>query len=301
LSARAQPRIFDLMKMTAAVRRYARLVRWISVALIVLGLLLIARHVPVEAAVQALQGQIDKLGLWGPVLFGLVYVILVLLLVPGSALGLAAGALFGPLLGTVVVSLASTTAAALAFLISRYLARDRVARVLARSARLGAIDRAVSEGGWKIVALLRLSPAVPFTLQNYLYGLTGIHFWPYVLTSWLTMLPGTFLYVYLGHAGRVGLEAAAGARQRSPAEWAFLGLGLVATVAVTVYVTRLARKAIREQAPLAPAEALPTGPEPERWPWDAMVAALLAVVVLVAAGVVEFHPDFVRQLVGARR
>ena len=105
--------------------------------------------------------------------------------------------------------------------------------------RFEAIDRAVREGGWKIVALLRLSPAVPFTLQNYLYGLTGIRFWPYLLTSWLAMLPGTFLYIYLGHLGRAGVEAASGERSRTPAEWAMMIVGLLATVAATVYITRL--------------------------------------------------------------
>jgi hypothetical protein len=109
------------------------------------------------------------------------------------------------------------------------------------------VDRAIAEGGWKVVALLRLSPAMPFSAGNYLFGLTAVSFWPYVLASWAAMLPGTFLYVYLGHAGRV---AAAGTA-RSPAEWALLGVGLLATIAVTVYVTRLARRAMSRQGGLA--------------------------------------------------
>ncbi|HZW31908.1 MAG TPA: VTT domain-containing protein, partial [Isosphaeraceae bacterium] len=100
-----------------------------------------------------------------------------------------------------------------------------------------------------IVALLRLSPLVPFNLQNYLYGLTAIRFWPCVLTSWVAMLPGTVLYVYLGHAGRAGLEALAGRRGRSPAEWTLLAVGLAATLLVSVYVTALARRAIRRVSP----------------------------------------------------
>ena len=117
-------------------------------------------------------------------------------------------------MGTIIVSLASTTGAALAFVIARYLARDSVARWVRRSPRFEAIDRAIGEEGWKIVALLRLSPAVPFNLQNYLYGLTKIRFWPCVLTSWAAMLPGTLMYVYLGVVGRAGLEAASGGRAR---------------------------------------------------------------------------------------
>lgn len=107
-----------------------------------------------------------------------------------------------------------------------------------------AIDQAIAEGGWKIVALLRLSPAIPFNLQNYLYGLTPVAFWPYVLASWIAMLPGTFMYVYLGHLAG---SAIAGDRQRSPLQWALLVVGLLATVAVTVYVTRLAKRKLNEQ------------------------------------------------------
>ena len=227
---------------TAAANRYAPLIKGCSVVLIVVSLALMSRRVPVASALDALQGWIAGLGVWGALVFGLIYVAASLLLVPGSALTLAAGALFGLALGTLVVSLASTMTAGLAFLIARYFARERIAREIQLYPRFEAIDRAVGEGGWKIVALLRLSPAVPFTLQNYLYGLTGIRFWPYLLTSWLAMLPGTFLYIYLGHLGRAGVEAASGERSRTPAEWAMMIVGLLATVAATVYITRLARE-----------------------------------------------------------
>jgi uncharacterized membrane protein YdjX (TVP38/TMEM64 family) len=179
------------------VNRYAAIIKWVSLTLIVMSMLLIVRQLPIGTVIQALQDWIGGLGVWGSVVFGLLYVVAVVLLVPASALTLAAGALFGLVAGTVIVSLASTTGAALALLISRYLARDRIAKKVEQYPRFDAIDKALSEGGWKIVALLRLSPAIPFNLQNYLYGLTGIGFWTCVLTSWVAMLPGTFMYVYL--------------------------------------------------------------------------------------------------------
>lgn len=277
--------------------------RLISVGSIVLGALSLARHLPVDDALGALEGWLDGLGPWGPVAFGLVYAVAVLFMVPGSALTLAGGAIFGPLVGTITVSVASTGAASLAFLIARHLAREAVARRIRGNARFDAIDRAIGEGGWKIVALLRLSPAVPFNLQNYLYGLTRIGFWPCVLASWAAMLPGTFLYVYLGHVGRAGLEAAAGSgRSRSPAEWAMIGVGLLATVAVTVYVTRLARRAMRERGDLDEADIRP--PEDARPP-NAQSAAtkgifgtamflLAATIVAGCAVAVELRPDLLR-------
>ncbi len=275
----------------SVVNRYAPAVRWIAIALIVLSVVLIVRQLPLGPAVELLERRIEGLGVWAPVAFGLLYIVAVVLLFPASTLSLVAGAVFGLVGGVIVVSIASNVGAALAFLIGRYLARARVARWLATSPRLRAVDRAVSEGGWKVVALLRLSPAVPFNLQNYLYGLTGIGFWTCVLTSWVTMLPGTVLYVYLGYAGRAGLEAASGGRSRTPAEWALTAVGLLATVVVTVYVTRLARKAMKQTGlETAPAEKA-TEPVPPRWPWATTLLAVLAVLAVLAAWFVCTHPE----------
>ena len=140
-----------------------------------------------------------------------------------------------------------------------------VARRLDAQPRFHAIDRAIGEQGWKIVGLLRLSPAVPFSISNYLYGMTAIRFVPYVLVSWIAMLPGTFLYVYLGALAADGVESAVGA-QNSPAsgaEWALRLVGLLATVAVTLLVVRIARRAIRESTDIendAPDDARRSGP-----------------------------------------
>jgi uncharacterized membrane protein YdjX (TVP38/TMEM64 family) len=97
--------------------------------------------------------------------------------------------------------------------------------------------------------LLRLSPLIPFNLSNYFYGLTAVKFWPYVLASWIGMLPGTLLYVYLGTVGRAGLQAASGMDAgRTPLEFALLGVGLAATVGATVLVTKIARNALKGYA-----------------------------------------------------
>jgi uncharacterized membrane protein YdjX (TVP38/TMEM64 family) len=174
------------------------------------------------------------------VILGLIYVSATLLFFPAWIITVAAGAVYGLLVGTATVSVASTTAAALAFLIARYLARERVYERIKESPKLAAVDEAIGREGWKIVALLRLSPAVPFNLQNYLYGVTAVRFWPCVLASWIAMLPGTFLYVYLGSVG----AAATGDRDPGYWEWALHGVGLLATIGVTVYITRVARRAI---------------------------------------------------------
>lgn len=232
-----------------------RIARWIDVAsavVLVACLLILARLLPFEQAVLALQSGVGRLGAFGPLVFAGAYILAGLLFLPGSALTIAAGAVFGLLWGTAIVSVASTTTAALAFLVARYLARARVERAAQRYRRFAAIDQAIGRGGWKIVALLRLSPAVPYSLGNYLYGLTPIQFLPYVLASWAFMLPGTFLYVYIGHLGAAGVKAAGGgADALGWGRAALLAAGLAATVVVTVYVTRLARRALAEHGALS--------------------------------------------------
>jgi len=223
----------------------------------------VLRTLPVGLLFGQLQAWIATLGVWGPLVFAAFYVLATVLLLPASLLTLAAGAMFGLGIGFLTVSLASTTGAACAFLIARYAARRKVERWARARPKFRAIDLAIDEAGWKIVALLRLSPAIPFNLQNYLYGLTSLRLGPYVLTSWIAMLPGTFLYVYLGHlAGIAAMKAGDTGRERTVWEWMFLGLGVVATIVVTVYLTRLARAKLHEITPATTPPSVPSGERP---------------------------------------
>jgi uncharacterized membrane protein YdjX (TVP38/TMEM64 family) len=279
--------------------------RWASIAVVLGGaVVLLQRAVPTTEAIAALTAWLENLGPWAPIVFGLVYVIATVLLLPGSALTLAGGALFGLGVGFATVSLASTTSAAVAFLIARYFARDAVASRLASRPRFRAVDQAIAEGGWRIVAMLRLSPAVPFNLQNYMYGLTAIRFWPCVLTSWVAMAPGTLLYVYLGTVGRRGLEAATGGSSASAGQWTLLVVGLIATAAVTVYITRLAQRALARVSKVQDVERV----EEEREPARAVVAGLtvatlswsaVAIVVLAAAVYSFIEGDAMRRAIAA--
>lgn len=189
---------------------------------------------------------VDGLGVWGPVVFAVGYVVATVAFVPGSLLTLAAGAIFGLLEGTLLVLGSATAGAAAAFLVSRYLARGAVERRLAGNPRFAALDRAIGDQGRRIVFLLRLSPVFPFNLLNYALGLTRVRFRDFVAAS-VGMLPGTLLYVYYGKvAGDVARLAAGAGVERGAGYYAVLGLGLAATVVVTTVVTRLARRALQE-------------------------------------------------------
>ena len=216
--------------------------------LLVLVLLLSAWADPVSGSdwVADLRGWVAGFGPAAPVVYGLAYVLATVLFVPGSALTIGAGVAFGLLWGTVLVSIASTVGGALAFLLARYLLRERVESWVEGREKFAMVDRAVAEKGWRIVALTRLSPVFPFNLQNYAYGLTGVSFRGYVLASWIAMLPGTLLYVYLGAAGVQVAAAATGAA--SWGQTALQLLGLAATLAVAVVAGRIATRVLREAA-----------------------------------------------------
>jgi uncharacterized membrane protein YdjX (TVP38/TMEM64 family) len=191
---------------------------------------------------------VDSLGVWGPVVFVVGYVVAAVAFVPGSILTLAAGAIFGLGKGVVIVFLAAMLGSAAAFLVARYLARPAIERRLAGNTRFAAIDRAVGAQGRKIVFLLRLSPVFPFNLLNYALGLTKVRFLDFFIAS-AGMLPGTLLYVYYGKlAGDVAALAGGSAVAKGPEYYAVLVLGLVATIVVTTLVTRIARRALKEVA-----------------------------------------------------
>jgi uncharacterized membrane protein YdjX (TVP38/TMEM64 family) len=188
--------------------------------------------------------RVRALGAWGPAAFVGGYVVATVAGVPGSLLTLAAGAIFGLWAGVLWVFVGATLGASAAFLVGRYVARGAVERRAARDPRFRAIDRAIAADGRRIVFLLRLSPAVPFSVLNYVLGLTRVRFVDFVVAS-VGMLPGTVLYVYYGKvAGDVAAAAGGGAPPRGAGYYAVLAVGLLATVLVTALVTRLARRAL---------------------------------------------------------
>jgi len=213
-------------------------------ALALIALFAIGRSV--GGRIPAFAAWVQQLGVWGPVVFVAGYALAVVAFVPASLMTLAAGAIFGVTRGTLYVFVAAVLGSCAAFLVARYLARAAVERRIADNPRFAAIDRAIGKEGRKIVLLLRLSPVFPFNLLNYALGLTRVRFSDYTVAA-IGMLPGTLLYVYLGRVVGDLAALAGGVRpERGPGQSLLLGIGLVATVVATVYVTRVARRALAE-------------------------------------------------------
>ncbi|MBE9206476.1 TVP38/TMEM64 family protein [Nostoc sp. LEGE 06077] len=190
---------------------------------------------------------IESLGTVGAIAFIALYIIATVAFLPGSILTLGAGVVFGVVWGSLYVFVGATLGATSAFLVGRYLARSWVANKIANNQNFAAIDRAVGREGLKIVLLTRLSPIFPFNLLNYAFGVTGVSLKDYFIGS-VGMIPGTIMYVYIGSlAGNLALIGTDSQPNNPTIQWAIRIIGFIATVAVTVYVTRIARNALAEE------------------------------------------------------
>ena len=190
------------------------------------------------------EAYVKSLGSIGPIVMAFAYVVTTILFIPGSALTIGSGTLFGLRTGFLVVLIGANLGALCAFLLARTLLREKVTRWAEGNAKFRSLDRAIGRQGFKMVFLSRLSPVFPFNLLNYLLGLTAIPTRAYILANLFGMLPGMFLYVYIGAAARdaiAGTDSSTGMYQQ-----VLKYVGLLATIAVVIIVTRIARKAMRE-------------------------------------------------------
>jgi uncharacterized membrane protein YdjX (TVP38/TMEM64 family) len=224
---------------------------WLRVLLglgLAIGIAILYQHFSLQTLLQSVLLWVKTQGSVGIVAFVVIYNLATVLFVPGSLLTLGGGALYGVFWGSVYVVIAATLGATIAFLIGRYYARGWVAKQLQGHPKFQAIDQAVAKDGWKIVLLTRLSPVFPFNLLNYAFGVTCVSLTDYVIGS-MGMIPGSVMYVYLGSL--VGDIALLGMPQEMSTQaqiirWLIKIVGFLATVAVSVHITRIAQKALNQ-------------------------------------------------------
>jgi uncharacterized membrane protein YdjX (TVP38/TMEM64 family) len=219
--------------------KHGRLALTVAVLLLLVIGLLSAGVSPSGGAV-FLQDMVEFLrnaGAFGIALFAAMQILLVVSgAVPGSLLGIGAGALYGLVPGFVLAASGSLLGAVIAFGLSRSLFRSSIERLLARHGRLHSLDLSVSQDGWKLACLLRLSPIMPFSATSYLLGLSSISLPHYVMGT-LASMPALFGYVSIGTLTDAGLSAWAGGD--NPLRWVLLGAGGIATLLLVAYLGRL--------------------------------------------------------------
>jgi uncharacterized membrane protein YdjX (TVP38/TMEM64 family) len=216
--------------------------KWILVAALAVGVALTAiiALLPVREWTGNLEDRIETMDLAAGLLaFGAIYVVATLLLVPGWIFPLAAGAIFGLVWGTAIAVAATAASSTAAFLMARYLLRGPAERLAKRHKLFKAFEQAVDKEGWRIVALLRLSPLLSFGMKSYFFGLTCVELGSYLVGTLAGMAPGLLLKVWLGAAGRDVMT------RGGPLQWTMLAAGVIATIAVSVIVTRVTRARLR--------------------------------------------------------
>ena len=190
---------------------------------------------------------INSLGALGGIVFIGIYIIATLAFLPAAILTLGAGIIFGVIWGSLYVFIGATLGAVAAFLVGRYLAQSWIKEKISSYKKFAIIDKAVSKQGLKIVLLVRLSPLFPFNLLNYAFGITSVSFQDYLIGS-VGMIPGTIMYVYFGYlAGDLALIGTHNQPVNLILNWVIKIIGLIATIAVTIYVTKIAKKALDEE------------------------------------------------------
>src|ERR687886_578656 len=251
-----------LIKRQSLTRNSTTLLKLVGLTLLTVGLVIaVASHPALAAASPAARGfnlqdmlrntlaWIDGLGAVGAIAYIALYILATVAFLPGSIITLGGGAIFGVVLGSLYVFIGASLGATAAFLVGRYLARDWVYKKIAGNEKFRAIDEAVGKEGLKIVVLTRLSPIFPFNLLNYAFGVTGVSLKDYIL-GFVGMIPGTLMYVYLGSlAGSCARLDPNHLPKNLIVEWTMRIIGFIATVAVTVYVTRIARRALEQAVP----------------------------------------------------
>ncbi|MEB3215708.1 MAG: TVP38/TMEM64 family protein [Nostocales cyanobacterium 94392] len=228
--------------------QYKRFFKPILIACLIAIVIIVAKYFNLQGLLSKSLLWVDSLGWWGAIAFIIIYNVATLLFIPGSLLTLKGGCLFGLFWGSVYVLIAATIGATFAFLIGRYVSRNWVYQQIGKKPKFQAIDKAVARNGFKIVFLTRLSPIFPFNLLNYAFGVTQVSLKDYILGS-IGMIPGTVMYVYMGSLiGNIAIKnpSIPISPETQFAQTLLQGVGLIATVFVTIYIAKVAKKALKE-------------------------------------------------------
>jgi uncharacterized membrane protein YdjX (TVP38/TMEM64 family) len=214
--------------------------RWAVGGFLLLALCLGWFLLPLREWIEALQSWLLGLDLTGVLIFALILIVVTFLPVPDWPLPIAAGYVYG-FWAFPVTYTSIAFASVLAFLGARYLLRDKIQSLLNRRPKYRKLDRAVADDGWQVVVLMRLSPIVPFNLQNYALGVTAIPFLQYLTATLVGIAPGIAIYVYFGIFGK-GLG-----NGPSVFDWMLFGLGVLATIALAILVIRKTKTKFAEE------------------------------------------------------
>ena len=201
-----------------------------------------------QSHVKNLLEWIDSHGIWAPILFILLDILIVLFLFPGVLITMGAGFLFGVAKGSIYIIVATTIGAVLAFIFARYLFTEHTANYLRTKPRLSFINQLLETEGWKLVLATRLIPFFPFKLSNYLFGLTKFKLKDFFIGTFFGIWPITIFNVYVGSL-TADISTLGAGTEKTNIEWGFYIFGFLMTLLAVIYVGNRARHVLKNYLP----------------------------------------------------
>ncbi|MEZ5570400.1 MAG: TVP38/TMEM64 family protein [Halioglobus sp.] len=183
---------------------------------------------------------LETQGLTALLWFVLILALVVVLTLPGILFTTGAGFVFGVAQGTAVVVVGTMLGAVVAFLSARYLAGEGARRFILSNKWMSVINRGLGTKGFRIVLLTRLMPFFPGKLANYVFGLSQVSLRDFVFASVLGIIPFSLNNVYLGSIAADLATLGSRNTERTPLEWSLYAVGFAASIALVVYLNRLA-------------------------------------------------------------
>ncbi len=208
---------------------------------LILSLLL---HFDLQNTLLNFVNRLQSPGLWAPIIFIFLDMLFVVFLLPSVLLTLSAGFLFGTLMGSVIIIVATTFGAAIAFLISRYLFKQSVKDYLHNHKKMKVINEEFVMVGWKVVLFTRLVPFFPLKLSNYLFGAARFSFSDFIIGTFIGIIPNTVFIVYAGSLANDIYMLIGGDLVATNEILLFYALALLFSLVAVIYISRLSQKAL---------------------------------------------------------
>ncbi len=188
---------------------------------------------------------IDSAGAWGPLIFIMVDILVVIFLIPGVLITMGAGFIFGVTQGSIYIVLATTIGAAISFTTSRYVFSERISHYFSSHRKAQYLNRFLAADGWKIIFFIRLIPFFPFKLSNYLFGLTEFKMRSFVIGTFLGIWPITVFNVYIGSLA-ASLSKLGKISESNQTQLYFYIFGFICAIVAIIYITRRASLALNQ-------------------------------------------------------
>lgn len=188
---------------------------------------------------------IDSVGAWGPLLFIIIDILVVVFLFPGVLITMGAGFIFGVIQGSIYIIIATTIGAVLSFSISRYLFNERISRYFSTHKKAQYLNQFLAADGWKIIFFTRLIPFFPFKISNYLFGLTDFKMRSFTIGTFLGIWPITVFNVYIGSLA-ANLSKLGVVSEPSQTQLYFYIFGFICSIVAIAYITRRASLALSQ-------------------------------------------------------